>query len=91
MQQNCLRKEEHQQEVFGGKVTPEYTNDVISHYHIIYFEFLQCTINTIKDRFEQGHFIWQTQKSFGEGSQRRCICPEVQGCYGNIRQRLYWK
>ena len=53
MQQNRLRNEEHQQEVFGGKVAPEYTNDVISHYHIIYFEFLQCIINAIKDRFKE--------------------------------------
>ena len=44
------------EEFFSGKAEPEYANDVISHYHRIYFEFLDCIINVIKDLFYQKDF-----------------------------------
>ena len=37
------------EELFGGKAAPEYANDVISHYHRIYSESLDCIINAIED------------------------------------------
>ena len=40
------------EELFGGKASLEYGNDVISHYHRIYFESLDCIINAIEDRFD---------------------------------------
>ena len=41
------------EEFFDGKASPEYANDVVSHYHIIYFESVDCLINAIEDRFDQ--------------------------------------
>ena len=41
------------EEFFSGKAAPEYVNDVVSHYHIIYFESLDCIISAIEDRFDQ--------------------------------------
>ena len=44
------------EEFFCGKAAPEYANDVISHYCRICFEFLDCIINAIEDRFDQKDF-----------------------------------
>ena len=35
---------------------PEYANDDISNYRRIYFEYLDCIINAIENRFEQEDF-----------------------------------
>ena len=37
---------------FGGKAGLEYANVVIFHYCRIYIESLDCTINSIEDRFD---------------------------------------
>ena len=44
------------EEFFCGKAAPEYANDVTSHYCRICFQFLDCIINAIEDRFDQKDF-----------------------------------
>ena len=41
------------EECIGGRSAPEYHNDEVSYYRQIYFDALDYTINSIKDRFEQ--------------------------------------
>ena len=39
------------EEFLGGSATPEFDDDVVSHYRKIYYEALGCIINVIEDRF----------------------------------------
>ena len=40
------------EECLGGSATPEFDDDVVSHYRKIYCEALDCIINAIEDRFD---------------------------------------
>ena len=44
------------EEFFGGKAAPEYANDAISQYRRIYFESLDCIINSIENLVDQEDF-----------------------------------
>ena len=43
-------------ECLEGSSTPEFDDDVLSHFKKIYYETLDCIINAIEDRFDQEDF-----------------------------------